>query len=233
MPSSQNTYQRLLKRAAKLLRIKPASAAENEAAQHLCVLLAARESLAAQVFNGKSFSTSELLQIDAAIRAHIPPPKHDIRIRFVGPSDEAKGDAPSVSGVVKCRRCGWVPPGNDKVGKCYRCGWHDGFDTNKPWQPIDLSPPAADEKAGAGDPKCDAPPAPTSKALPAPAPKPAPTEPTEILKTRSVHETPDGKYHSTVKGAGAMNQYLGGFSAGRDSFNQPRWPNPQRNGEGY
>jgi hypothetical protein len=39
---------------------------------------------------------------------------------------------------------------------------------------------------------------------------------------RSIH---DG---NLVKEIGGSNQYLGGFSSGRDSFGQSRWPNPNR-----
>jgi len=123
----------------------------------LSALRLAHQLTVERMLTGSGDHATTLLNLSEAISRMTPPAAHQppLRIEIVRPLDAAPADGPAVAGHAKCRRCGWVPPGNDVTSLCYRCGWKSGDDLSAVW-----SPPFLDDaiKASAPQPQQALPP---------------------------------------------------------------------------
>jgi hypothetical protein len=74
-----DSFSDYLKRAAKLTKSK----VDSELARHVAFLLSARAATAAQIATGKaSYSVTDVLALDEALRKYLPPPKRAVRLTF-------------------------------------------------------------------------------------------------------------------------------------------------------
>lgn len=118
-------------------------AADDTRANMLAGLMLCQERNIELMAAGKHVDFAAFTRCLELIEKYIPVVTPKVTVEFVG-EDEAPPDSAAVSGHAKCRRCGWSPPGTDRVERCYMCSWKSGDDFSAPGKPLlaELAPPA-------------------------------------------------------------------------------------------
>jgi hypothetical protein len=136
--------------AERLLRQREAVAKEFDIAdindwrvRRLALLMAAYAAYEDQMATNGTLDITPPLALDETIqviRQQLKAPKEiAVKVEIVKSKDSAPPKSASVGGLKACRRCGWTPPGRDKVERCYKCSWKRGDDHLAPWKPIDIT----------------------------------------------------------------------------------------------
>jgi len=102
-------------------------------------LRAAHDLCQVKIAEGALDAVPDLIRLHDAmteIKKLVPPKPISVTLTIVRPTDASPRRSAAVSGVRRCRRCQWQPPGRDRVERCYKCGWKVGDDFAAPWQPI-------------------------------------------------------------------------------------------------
>jgi hypothetical protein len=176
----------------------------SEVVKHVSTFRLLRENQLIRLLAGERVDPADILKVDEALKQYLPQGKPlSVKVVFV-------------NGTRVC---------------CPGCKLEFDPHTDKSYEPS--PPPTFDAK-----PVIDGEPV---KALPQPKPPKTPDGPQGLGpgddrgwgKVGSVH---DGnapiRGDQIPAGAAQTNNYLGGFSSGREAFGQARWPNPSRDAGG-